>query len=280
MQIPQNESLYRFAFVEKNRIDGFARITATTASTQKDRIATLFGLDAFSAFVDGFTDDFEKYITLTNAKAEAFKTESQKYEDDKKRILEIDSELSENAKNIELLIKDVAQKDVESADDLKLFLNGTDGVSGHIGELQRKKTEQIPDDLKTESLDTLQSVLLKINTSLKSFNTDLDRLKVLSSDVNFKDLYSAIESISSIPEVDLSHCPACKTPIAQVVVNPFENAKTELDKLSNLSELQKQVSESGTLISQDVRSVISTIKTVHELGKSCRTYRQSAPSVD
>jgi hypothetical protein len=268
VQIPQNESLYRFAFVEKNRIDGFARITATTASTQKDRIATLFGLDAFSAFVDGFTDDFEKYITLTNAKAEAFKTESQKYEDDKKRILEIDSELSENAKNIELLIKDVAQKGVESADDLKLFLNGTDGVSGHIGELQRKKTEQIPDDLKTESLDTLQSVLLKINTSLKSFNTEHDRLKVLSSDVNFKDLYSAIESISSIPDADLSHCPACKTPIAQVIVNPFENAKTELDKLSSLSELQKRVSESGTLISKDVRSVISTIKTVHELGKS------------
>ncbi len=268
VQIPQNESLYRFAFVEKNRIDGFARITATTASTQKDRIATLFGLDAFSSFVDGFTNDFEKYITLTNAKAEAFKTESQKYEDDKKRIVEIDSELSENVKNIELLIKEVAQKGVESADDLKLFLNGTDGVSGHIGELQRKKTEQIPDDLKTKSLDTLQSVLLKINTSLKSFNIELDRLKDLSSDVNFKDLYSAIESISSIPDADLSHCPACKTPIAKVLVNPFENAKTELDKLSNLSELQKRVSECGTLISKDVRSVISTIKTVHELGKS------------
>ncbi len=268
VQIPQNESLYRFAFVEKNRIDGFARITATTASTQKDRIATLFGLDAFSAFVDSFTDDFEKYITLTNAKAEAFKTESQKYEDDKKRISEIDSELSENAKNIELLIKDVAQKGVESADDLKLFLNGTDGVSGHIGELQQKKTEQIPDDLKTESLDTFQTVLLKIFASLKSFNTDLDRLKVLSSDVNFKDLYSAIESISSIPDVDLSHCPACKTPIAQVVVNPFENAKAELGKLTSLSKLQKRVSETGILISKDVRSAISTIKTVNELGKS------------
>jgi DNA repair exonuclease SbcCD ATPase subunit len=268
VQIPQNESLYRFAFVEKNRIDGFARITATTASTQKDRIATLFGLDAFSAFVDSFTDDFEKYITLTNAKAEAFKTESQKYEDDKKRISEIDSELSENATNIELLIKDVAQKGVESADDLKLFLNGTDGVSGHIGELQQKKTEQIPDDLKTESLDTFQTVLLKINASLKSFNTDLDRLKVLSSDVNFKDLYSAIKSISSIPDVDLSHCPACKTPIAQVVVNPFENAKAELGKLTSLSKLQKRVSETGILISKDVRSAISTIKTVNELGKS------------
>lgn len=268
VQIPQSEALYRFAFVEKNRINGFARITATTASAQKDRIATLFGLDAFSAFVDGFTDDFEKYITLTNAKAEAFKAESQKYEDDKKRISEIDSELSENAENIALLLKDVARKGVESADDLKLFLNGADEVSGHIGELQQKKTEQIPDDLKTESLDTLQTVLLKINASLKSFNTDLDRLKVLSSDVNFKDMYSAIASISSIPDADLSHCPACKTPIEQAVVNPFENAKTELGKLASLSELQKQVSETGNLISKDVRSAISTINIVNELGKS------------
>lgn len=268
VQIPQNENLYRFAFVEKNRIDGFARITATTASTQKDRIATLFGLDAFSAFVDGFTDDFDKYITIANAKAEAFKTESQKYENDKKRISEIDSELSENAKNMALMFKDVAQEGVESADDLKLLLNGTDEVSGHIGELQRKKAEQIPDDLKTESLDNLQTILLKITASLKSFNTDLDRLKVLSSDVNFKDLYSAIVSISSTQDADLSHCPACKTPIAQVVLNPFENAEAELDKLASLSELQKRVSETGNLISKDVRSTTSAINTVNELGKS------------
>jgi hypothetical protein len=277
VEIPQNESLYRFAFIEKNRIDGFARITATTASTQKDRIATLFGLDEFSAFVDGFTDDFEKYTYLTNEKAEAFKAESKKYEDDKKRILEIDSELLENAKNIESLIKDVAQTGVESADDLKQFLNGTDGVSGHIGMLQRQKTEQIPDDLKTESIDNFQSVLLKINSSLKSFNTDLDSLKGLSSDVNFKDLYSAIESIGSIPDVDLSHCPACKTPIGQVVVNPFENAKAELGKLSDLSELQKKVSETGTMISRDVRNANSIRETINELGKSAG-YSGSMPS--
>ncbi|WP_020586360.1 AAA family ATPase [Desulfobacter curvatus] len=268
VQITQNESLYRFAFIEKNRIDGFARITATTASSQKDRIATLFGLDEFSAFVDGFTDDFEKYTSVTNEKAEAFKGELKKYEDDKKRIIEIDSELSGNAKNIELLIKDVAQTGVKSADDLKQFLNGTDGVSGHIGMLQQKKAEQISDDLKTEAIDNFQSVLLKIDTSLKSFNTGLDRLKVLSSDVNFKDLYSAIESIGSIPEVDLSHCPACKTPIGQVVVNPFENAKAELGKLLDLSELQKRVSETGTMISKDVRNAIAIRETINELGKS------------
>ncbi|MFA5183021.1 MAG: hypothetical protein WC405_17015 [Syntrophales bacterium] len=268
VQIPQNQALYRFAFIEKNRIDGFARIAATTASAQKDRIATLFGLGAFSAFVDGFTDDFEKYITLANAKADAFKAESQNHEDDKKRISAIDLELSENANNVALLLKYIAREGILSADDLKLFLNGTDGISGYIGELQRLKAEQIPDDFTTESLDSLPTSLSEINASLESLSKDLDQLKGLSSDVNFKDLYSAIVSIGSTPNADLSHCPACKTPIEQVVANPFENAKVELGKLEILSELQKRISETGNLLSKDVRVAISNIKTVNELGKN------------
>ena len=135
ISISQNQAFYRFAFVEKNRIDGFARITATTASAQKDRIATLFGLDAFSTFVDGFTDDFEKSITLVNAKAVTFEAESKKHEDEKKRVAQIGSELLENEKNTKALIKEVARESVSTVDDLKLFLNGADGVSGHIGDL-------------------------------------------------------------------------------------------------------------------------------------------------
>ena len=279
VQIPQNQAFYRFAFIEKNRIDGFARITATTASAQKDRIATLFGLDAFSTFVDGFTDDFEKYITLANSKVDALKTESQKFEDDKKRISDIDSELLENANKMASLLKEVAREGILSADDLKLFLNGADEVSGHIGELQRKKTEQIPDDLKTEPFDSLPTALSEINALLKSFSSDLDQLNVLSPTVNFKDLYSAIESIGSTSDANLSRCPACKTPIEQVVVNPFENAKTEVGKLEILSELQERTSEAGNLLSTDVRSVIFNINTVNELSKSAGHTGSTLPAV-
>lgn len=63
-RISKNQAYYRFAFIEKNRIDGFARIAATTSSVQKDRIAILFGLDAFSSFVDGFTDDIDFNLFL------------------------------------------------------------------------------------------------------------------------------------------------------------------------------------------------------------------------
>ncbi|MBN2259853.1 MAG: hypothetical protein JW702_04890 [Clostridiales bacterium] len=33
---------------------------------QKDRIATLFGLDNFNKFVDGFTENFDKYLSVDN----------------------------------------------------------------------------------------------------------------------------------------------------------------------------------------------------------------------
>ncbi|MBW4056351.1 MAG: AAA family ATPase [Proteobacteria bacterium] len=266
--IPQNQALYRFAFVEKNRIDGFARITATTASAQKDRIATLFGLDAFSTFVDGFSDDIEKYVTLTNAKAEAFKAESQKYDADILRNSQIDTDMLENTTKSDELIKEVSQENVITLDGLNLFLAGSDGISGYIDNLQRKKTEIIPEDLKTDSLDSFPSILLNIRSAIQAFDVDFEQLKVLSSDVNFKDLYSAIESIGSNQDGDLSRCPACKTPIEQVVVNPFENAKEELVKLKSLSKLQERISETGNSLSNDVRSAISTVNTINELSKS------------
>jgi AAA15 family ATPase/GTPase len=193
--IPQNQALYRFAFVEKNRIDGFARITATTASAQKDRIATLFGLDAFSAFVDGFTDDIEKYVTLANAKADAFKAENQQYDADISRLTQIDAELLENSTKSDALIKEVAQKNIITLDGLKLFLTGPDGISGFIDNLQRQKTELIPEDLKTDSLDSFSIILSKVRSAIQTLDTDLEQLNIFSSDVNFKDLYSAIESI-------------------------------------------------------------------------------------
>lgn len=267
VQIPQNQALYRFAFIEKNRIDGFARITATTASAQKDRIATLFGLDAFSTFVDGFTDDIEKYLTLSNVKADAFKLENQNYEVDVARVSRIDSELLENAEKIKELIQETAQENVSTLEALRLFLTGPDGITGYIGNLQRQKTEVIPEDLKTDVLDTLPMALTSIRSLIEVIDKDMNDLTALSSDVNFKELYSAIESIGSDSNTDFSRCPACKTPIENVVTNPFENSKRELQKLKNLSELQKSISETSNILSREVRSTISTITAVNELSK-------------
>ena len=57
-QIPLSPFGYRFCFLEKNRIEKFARISATTEQEQTARIAALFGLDSFNRFVNDFTERF------------------------------------------------------------------------------------------------------------------------------------------------------------------------------------------------------------------------------
>ena len=47
---------YEFCFIEKNRIDGFARVAANTPQAQQARLAALFGLEEFNAFATQFND--------------------------------------------------------------------------------------------------------------------------------------------------------------------------------------------------------------------------------
>lgn len=55
-EVHSNPDAFQFCFIEKNRIDSFARLTATTPAAQAHRIASLFGLEDFGQLVDGFTE--------------------------------------------------------------------------------------------------------------------------------------------------------------------------------------------------------------------------------
>lgn len=265
IEISPNQSLYRFAFIEKNKIDGFARISAATAGIQKNRIATLFGLDAFSTFVDGFTDNFERYITIKNEKEEAFKLENQHIKIKVDRKNTISEELLRNKKESESLIKEVNRKEIKTTDELKIFLSGEDGISGYIGSIQEMKSEVIPIDLGVDALDKPLTILEDIRATLASLDTDLDKFVSLSADINYKDLYSSIDSIANTPEADLTVCPACKTPIEEVTTNPFDNARKELSNLQTLSELQEKIPVTSNSLSQYIRTMNSALRIVNEL---------------
>jgi hypothetical protein len=64
-----NEEALRFCFVERNRIEGFARIAARTPGDQRQLIATLFGIDEFNDFVKGFNPDLDNELDLEGKKA-------------------------------------------------------------------------------------------------------------------------------------------------------------------------------------------------------------------
>lgn len=63
-----DSELYRFCFIEKNRIDAFSRIAAQTAGEKTELIAALFGMDQFNEFVGHFNDSMEGLLTLLASK--------------------------------------------------------------------------------------------------------------------------------------------------------------------------------------------------------------------
>ena len=70
VNIKPNDALYRFCFVEKNRIDSFSRIAAQAPAKQSELISTLFGLDAFNEFVKNFSPEMDgKHIDVEGVKA-------------------------------------------------------------------------------------------------------------------------------------------------------------------------------------------------------------------
>ena len=54
IEVVADEEMYRFCFIEKNRIDDFSRIAAKPPAQQDRLIATLFGLAPFDEFIKGF----------------------------------------------------------------------------------------------------------------------------------------------------------------------------------------------------------------------------------
>jgi len=118
---------------------------------------------------------------------------------------------------------------------------GVDGTKGRINELHEFKAKQVPENIDgnivskhTESLKSLKDLIELI--SKKSIE-----LKKFSSELDFKELYSVLTNISKNPGIDRSTCPACKTPIENVIVNPFMNASSELEKMKELGELQSTI---------------------------------------
>ncbi|MBE2321310.1 AAA family ATPase, partial [Solirubrobacter sp. CPCC 204708] len=67
--VQPDEAEYRFCFIEKNRLDDFARIAARTPGDQRQLIATLFGVDQFSEFVRGFNPSLDQDLMLAGVQA-------------------------------------------------------------------------------------------------------------------------------------------------------------------------------------------------------------------
>jgi hypothetical protein len=259
-----NPSRYKFAFVEKNRIDSFARIPAATPSEQRDRIAILFGLDAFNEFVNGFSDSLESYVLLEAKKASEFLIEERDQVRRIARLAELEEILTENSRSLDSLISEFGDSKITTREQLMDLLVGKDRISGLIKELEGQRAVGVPDDYSTVDLLSLTHKANGVLSSLVGLQEMHDELESLARDVSYKSLFEAVTALGAENSHIHTTCPACDTPLAVVVSNPFQKAQSELRRLEGLTTLQENLVSTENDIAAQVRLLNTCIKAANE----------------
>jgi len=253
--ITENESLYRFCFIEKNRIDNFSRIAAQVPAKQTELISTLFGLDTFTEFVRNFTDSMDKYIDLEGEKAKELSKKEQVLAGCKQHL--------EKAPE-ELLLLDEEEKALANEfrcnctfSQMVLELNGSNGNNGLIAQIETELEKHIGTK-KNLTFSELKILKQSLETNILDLAAEQQNLAKVSQQVSYKQLY---EAIIQVKENNSGRCPACQTPLSQVTINPFNYADTELKKLQHLGELQELIKEKGNSINKTLTKLSTIIDT-------------------
>ncbi len=257
---------YRFCFIEKNRIEKFGRISATTEHEQTARIAALFGLDDFNRFVNEFTERFaevsdidlvgrnaillrEKRETVRN-----FQAVLETFDDKQREFRQSEGELVTSA-NWE-----------SDFTDLDVALHGKQTEAGQVGgrleELDAALLTAAEPELALLSPLELDQAFRQLVTTWQQQAETRDALQDQSQKVNFRRLHQAVLDVEAF---SAKECPACSTPLSDTLKNPFARARTELDALRHIAELEGELEGRWTDFVAASRAFAEVVKDINGL---------------
>jgi hypothetical protein len=254
IQAPLNNE---FIFVERNRIEAFARVSSYAPQGQQQRLSALFGLEEFNSFCTGFNKAIENKLPITPHKEKELKVKEIEVEKSKLIIENKNSELSVYEKRKDLLLFKYPNKKLISE---VLSLLGDNS----LGLIAKKKAE-IEKLSKivlrpTDKTEVILKSLMTFPELISTFNNLSDEVKKYKGEINFIDLYSAVKKMSSDP---IDFCPACDTPISRVTTNPFDKADRQLKVLEVISSKQKSLHESERTLSDSFIKLSAELKIIN-----------------
>lgn len=228
-----NADLYRFCFIEKNRIDAFSRIAQRPQGQRAELIATLFGMEKFNDFCNRFNDQIDPALVIEARKQKELRLKQEALARDRS------SSSGEAAK--------LAQHDAENEGYAAAFRPGMtfSGLQELIGSTEAPGRLAVLDSL----LNAVPGVVIgvdraslvaafeRVNVGAEVLAATDRELQGLASQVSFRALFGAVVALES---VSADRCPACETSLDQVARDPFEKARAGLENLRELAELQER----------------------------------------
>lgn len=260
--IQPDEELYRFIIVERNRIEGFARIGARGSAKATPLVAALFGLSEFDEFVTRFGNNLDTHLTLTRPKADQLALLKAGTTEDQRKIASV--QVNHQAFNTERLAIAERFESGLTYEALRARI-GTAEQPGRLHEIKVELAKPLtsPTGVTVEALIKFRRDVQRFDMEVTAANEDL---AARGREISFRDLYQAVVNMQGMSP---DHCPACETPIESVTTNPFHRATQGLTALQELASLEtraaasrSQAEASRTKLIQSIEDVISKTATL------------------
>ncbi|HHM4356060.1 TPA: AAA family ATPase [Pseudomonas aeruginosa] len=253
--VQPDEAEYRFCFIEKNRLDDFARIAARTPGDQRQLIATLFGVDQFSEFVRGFNPSLDQDLMLVGVQAAQLAQRRLQLANSEQTIAAYPQKIAA----VEALEQALAQRMSPGATYQACvdWLLGTPQQQGRLPYVQ-SQLDANPPAIYEVTQARLQALLAEAYRIQGLWQASSGQLAARAGEVSYAKLYEAVLALAE----GATACPACGTALAAVAQDPFARARAGLEQLAQLAALQQQEAGLRTQLSEAVRAVWDEMRRV------------------
>ncbi|MFG6433558.1 AAA family ATPase [Roseateles sp. LYH14W] len=259
-----DEAEFRFCFIEKNRLDDFARIAARTPGDQRQLIATLFGVDQFNDFVRGFNQSLDESLTLAGPCATQLKARREQLATSYQVIKDFPEKLKAHEAAEAALAERIRPGQTYAA--AYAWLLGAGEAIGRLAAIQTIIDEDGP-TIQDVTRERLQYLLAEKQRNQELASEATLKLSARAQEVSYAQLYQAVAALAE----GATTCPACGTDLAHVHANPFDRAAKGLKELEELAVLQQELRDL-----QDAHSQASmTLRT--EMARTISAARAVAP---
>lgn len=249
VNLTTNPDSYYFCFIEKNRIIDFARYSSKTQGQQENLLATLFGLDEFYSFINGFTENISGKIPIESLKQKEL---------DKKTL-----EITGQKQNIESSTKKIAELEEQKKiisdnsklnktfDELDLSINGAHEQKGRIDLIDEELLKPQGKLFQHSSVKDLFDSILNIEKSTTLFESNNTKFEQEKGKISFRAIFQLVQGFET---VITDKCPVCETPIEETNINPYDNARIKLKELEDIAEIELNRDTSWNNLVSDVYS--------------------------
>ncbi|WP_419795201.1 AAA family ATPase [Pseudomonas palleroniana] len=238
-----NQSIsWSSCFIDRNRLQEFSLLgSKDTGSGEGDVLATLFGLGELQEVISRFVrpESFTLKTSMRTDRAEALaaleRDRAQLWQARRRHKHDLQRSIRETCKLLGLR----PDQDFEIRPKVKRLRQLIDM---HIRGAERLRAAKAPIAIPEKQVWRTCAIakrLLRRSTVIE--RALLDR----ASEINYRAIFDALEAIEQhVGEA----CPACLTPLNQVVMNPFERAREQLKALSGLESLKQSRQRSDARI--------------------------------